>query len=339
MSEQVKRPTISDVAQHAGVSKAAVSKVLRDAYGVSETMRSRVEASMKTLGYRPSALARGLRGSSFTIGVFIVDLHNTFFSVLIEGIREEAEANGYQLFLGPARQGLTGQRRMIEAMVDRRMDGLVLIAPFGASDELENIARGTPTVVLGRHGPALAYDTVASDDIAGSTLIVDHLVALGHRRIVHVSNVAEGKNEPGMPQEVRARGYLQAMERHGLAPDVIVAPWTHEGGQKAGAEILARRTRPSAVHAGADVAALGLLTEMWSSGVKVPEEVSVAGYDNIFMGSLAPVGLTTVDQSGFEMGATAAKLLLERIQGRKESVSVLVPPRLVVRKTTGPKLG
>jgi LacI family transcriptional regulator len=228
---------------------------------------------------------------------------------------------------------------MIEAMVDRRMDGLVLIAPFGAAEELETIARGTPTVVLGRHGPARAFDTVASDDIAGSALIVDHLASLGHRSIVHLSNVAEGKNEPGMPQEVRARGYLQAMERHGLEPDVIVAPWSHQGGLKAGAEILSRDVLPSAVHGGADVAALGLLTELWNAGVQVPGEISVAGYDNIFMGSLAPVGLTTVDQSGFEMGATAAKLLMERIQGRKESLSVLVPPRLMVRKTTGPFTG
>lgn len=339
MSDQLKRATISDVARHAGVSKAAVSKVLRDAYGVSETMKVRVEASMDSLGYRPSVLARGLRGSSYTIGVFVLDLHNTFFSVLIEGMREEAEAQGYQLFLGPARQGLAGQRRMIEAMVDRRMDGLVLIAPFGAAEELEKVAQGTPTVVLGRHGPALAYDTVASDDIAGSGLIVDHLVSLGHRRIAHVSNIAEGKNEPGMPQEVRARGYVQAMERHGLDPDVIMYPWTHEGGMEAGAAILARTTRPTAVHAGADIAAIGLLTKMWESGVRVPEELSVVGYDNVFMASLAPVGLTTVDQSGFEMGATAARLLLERIQGRQESVSTLAPPRLVVRKTTGPNAG
>lgn len=336
MSEQARRATISDVARHAGVSRAAVSKVLRDAYGVSETMKARVEASMDSLGYRPSALARGLRGSSFTIGVFVLDLHNTFFSVLIEGIREEAEAQGYQLFLGPARQGLVGQRRMIEAMVDRRMDGLVLIAPFGAAEELEQVARSTPTVVLGRHGPALAYDTVASDDITGSALIVDHLASLGHRSIAHVSNIAEGKNEPGMPQEVRARGYIEAMERRGLEPDVIVAPWTHEGGMEAGSALLARPNRPTAVHAGADVTAIGVLTKMWESGIDVPEQLSVVGYDNVFMGSLAPVGLTTVDQSGFEMGATAARLLLERIQGRKNPVSTLVPPKLVVRRTSAP---
>lgn len=341
MSEQVKRATISDVARHAGVSKAAVSKVIRDAYGVSAAMKTRVEASMDTLGYRPSALARGLRGSSFTLGVFVVDLQNTFMTVLIDGIREQAETQGYQVFIGQARSGLVDQRRTIEAMIDRKMDGLLLIAPFGTADELEAIARTTPTVVLGRHGPGVAYDTVASDDLAGSALIVDHLAALGHRRISHLTHAWREKSEPGMPQEVRARGYIEAMKRNGLEDeiDIMETRWNQDGGRNATALMLERKHRPTAVHAGTDMAALGVLSALWEAGVRVPEEFSVVGYDNIFAASFPAIGLTTVDQSGFEMGSLAAKLLLERIQGREDAVTTLVPPRLVIRKTTAAPTG
>ncbi len=223
--EQLKRATISDVADHAGVSRAAVSKVLRNAYGVSPpAMRTKVEESMALLNYRPLALARGMRGNSYTLGVFLVDLSNTFFSVLVEGIRDVAEELGYQVLIGQARHGLDAQQKLIEAMIDRRMDGLLLIAPFGPNEELEKLGRSIPpVVVLGRHGPAQYFDTVASDDIAGSALIVDHLVSLGHERISMLANT-QPDSEPGMPQTVRRHGYDQAMEKHGLAEHIDHVP-------------------------------------------------------------------------------------------------------------------
>lgn len=337
VSGQQKRATISDVAVHAGVSRAAVSKVLRGAYGVSDGMRKRVEASMETLGYRPSALARGMRGRSFTLGVFVVDLSNTFVTVLIEGIRAEAESRGYQVFIGEADMGLAQQQRMIEAMVDRKMDGLVLIAPFGPEEELEKIGRNTPTVVLGRHGPGQGYDTVASDDVAGSALIVDHLVSLGHRRIAHLKHVGREKNERTMPQSVRAEGYVQAMVRNGLEDevDVIESRWNHEGGAAAVDLMLKRDTPPTAVHTGTDLAAFGVLARFYELGLPVPETCSVVGYDNARAASLPQVALTTVDQSGLEMGSIATRLLVERIEGRSEPVSTLVQPTLMIRRTTG----
>jgi LacI family transcriptional regulator len=334
---QHKRATISDVAEHAGVSRAAVSKVLRGAYGVSDVMKKRVEESMEALGYRPSALARGMRGRSFTLGVFVVDLSNTFVTVLIEGIRAEAESRGYQVFIGEADMGLAQQQQMIEAMLDRKMDGLVLIAPFGPEEELEKIGRNTPTVVLGRHGPGQAYDTVASDDIAGSALIVDHLVSLGHRRIAHLKHVGREKNESTMPQSVRAEGYVQAMVRNGLEQevDVIESRWNHEGGAAAADLMLKRDTPPTAVHTGTDMAAFGVLARFYELGLPIPERLSVVGYDNARAASLPQVALTTVDQSGIEMGKLATKLLVERIEGRRDPVSELVRPSLVIRRTTG----
>ncbi|TNB72973.1 LacI family transcriptional regulator [Arthrobacter sp. BB-1] len=340
MQEQLKRATIRDVARHAGVSTAAVSKVLRDAYGVSPGMKARVEESIAALNYRPLALARGMRGSSYTLGVFLVDLSNTFFSVLVEGVRDVAEDLGYQVLIGQGRRGLDSQRQLIDAMVDRRMDGLLLIAPFGAVEELERLGRTLPVVVLGRHGPADNFDTVASDDIAGSSLIVDHLVALGHERIAFLDH-DHPDNEPSMPQIVRRRGYDQAMIRHGLERRIDHLPgrWGTDGGIQAGRRLVNRSQRPTALHGGADVAALGAYTALLESGIRVPEDISIVGYDNVPATALPPIGLTTVDQSGVEMGRQAAELLLSRIEGRTESRHVLIPPRLVVRKTTAAPAG
>ncbi len=339
MSGQGKRATISDVAEHAGVSRAAVSKVMRGAYGVSDAMKETVEQSMAALGYRPSALARGMRGQSYTLGVFVVDLANTFVTVLIEGIRAEAGSRGYQVFIGEANMGLEQQKQMIEAMVDRKMDGIVLIAPFGPEDELEATARSTPTVVLGRHGPGQGYDTVASDDLAGSALIVDHLVSLGHRRIAHLQHLGKETNEDTMPQSVRAEGYRQAMIRNGLEADVMEMQWSLEGGAAAVDAMLERDDPPTAVHGGMDMTALGVLSRMHTLGLPVPESLSVVGYDNVLASSLPQVALTTVDQSGLEMGTLATRLLIERIEGRTDPVSRLVQPSLVIRKTTGPAPG
>ncbi|MFK0006989.1 LacI family DNA-binding transcriptional regulator [Paenarthrobacter sp. NPDC090520] len=340
MTEQLKRATISDVAEHAGVSRAAVSKVLRNAYGVSPAMRTKVEESMAALNYRPLALARGMRGNSYTLGVFLVDLSNTFFSVLVEGVRDVAEELGYQVLIGQARHGLDAQKKLIEAMVDRRMDGLLLIAPFGPNEELERLGSTIPVVVLGRHGPAKHFDTVASDDIAGSALIIDHLVSLGHERISMLANT-QPDSEPGMPQTVRRRGYDLAMEKYGLSEwiDHVPGRWGYASGLEAGRSIAARSHRPTALHGGADIAALGAFTGLFDAGVNIPGDISVVGYDNVPAASLPPIGLTTVDQSGVQMGRQAAELLLSRIEGRGESEHILVPPRLIVRKTTAPPIG
>ncbi|MFC8039029.1 LacI family DNA-binding transcriptional regulator [Paenarthrobacter sp. NPDC057355] len=339
MAEPNRRATISDVAKHAGVSRAAVSKVLRDAYGVSPAMRSKVEKSIEVLNYRPLALARGMRGSSYTIGVFLVDLSNTFYSLLLDGVRDVVEQPGYQVLIGQARHGLEAQRKLIEAMLDRRMDGLLLIAPFGPNKELEELGKIMPVVVLGRHGPADSYDTVASDDIAGSALIVEHLASLGHQRISFMGSTLSD-NEPSMPQTVRALGYDLAMERHGLAEwiDHIPGLWATAGGAEAGRTIAERSIaeRPTALHGGADIAALGAYTSLLEAGITVPGDMSIVGYDNIPVSALPPIGLSTVDQSGVEMGRQAAELLLSRIEGRTGSEHVLLPPKLIIRKTSAP---
>jgi LacI family transcriptional regulator len=335
-----RRVTIADVASRANVSTAAVSKVLRNAYGVSPAMQERVKAVMAELGYRPHAAARGMRGQTYTIGVLIPDVRNPFFPDLIEGVTRHLAGTDYQVLLGPGGSEPESQSRITDAMIDRRMDGLILIAPIVPQRHLEATARSVPIVVIGRHGMSADYDAVVDDDLVGADLVIEHLVGLGHRRIAHIEHRVTGSSRPtGMPQTVRAEGYRQAMRRRGLedAIDVISSTYSEEGGYTAARELLSRPSRPTAIFAGADVAAIGVLNAAAEAGLRVPEDISVAGYDDTAIAALQPISLTTVDQDGHLMGANAARLLLERIEGKRQrSVQLSFAPTLVRRRSTAP---
>jgi LacI family transcriptional regulator len=333
-----RRATIVDVAKRAGVSVSTASKVLRNhSYGVSSSMRSRVQAAIEELEYRPLAAARGMRGKTYTIGVVAADIGNPFLAMLLGGVVEGLHSSAYELMIGPAADGPDAHNGVIDAMIDRQMDGLLLIAPKVSSTRLADVARAVPTVVLGRHGPGDDFDTVAGDDLAGADLVVDHLVRLGHRQICFVSHDEEPPVE-SQPHSVRLRGYRESMARHGLAASVDVLPgeWTEAGGRRAGRALMARDGLPTAVFAGADVVAYGIMHELWGEDQRVAGSVSLVGYDDTPMAALAPISLTTVDQQGRLMGLHGGRLLLERFDGRSVPEHLTLAPRLVVRSSSRP---
>ncbi|BBC38527.1 LacI family transcriptional regulator [Streptomyces graminofaciens] len=334
-----RRVTIIDVARHAQVSTTAVSKVLRNAYGASPEMRAKVRRSIDELGYRPHAGARGLRGQTYTIGVMLPDIRNPFFPEILDGITASLEDTEYQVFLGPGCNGEQAEARVTEAMIDRGMDGIILVAPVSSRAHLERVAASVPTVVVGRQGASPAYDTVADEDYEGAALVVGHLARLGHRRIAHIEHhETDPTRLAEMPNARRADGYRQAMRAHGLAEwiDVVSATYTQEGGYQGAKELLARPRRSTAVFAGADIVAMGVLEAFTEAGLSVPGDISVAGYDNTTFAALGQISLTSVDQAGHEMGGNAVRLLLERITDRRRpSVQVTLSPTLVPRRTTG----
>ncbi|MEU6228006.1 LacI family DNA-binding transcriptional regulator [Streptomyces sp. NPDC047042] len=334
-----RRVTIVDVARHAQVSTTAVSKVLRNAYGASPEMREKVRRAIDELGYRPHAGARGLRGQTYTIGVMLPDIRNPFFPEVLDGITDWLGDTEYQVLLGPGCNGEKEEARVTEAMVDRGMDGLILVAPVSPRPHLEHIASSVPTVVVGRHGSSELYDTVVDDDVEGAHLTVAHLAGLGHRRIAHIEHhETDPTRLAEMPNARRADGYRQAMRTLGLADhiDVVSTTYTQEGGYRGAQELLARPTVPTAVFAGADIVAMGALEAINEAGLSVPGDISVAGYDNTTFAALGPISLTSVDQAGHEIGGNAARLLLERISDRhKRTDQVRLSPTLVTRRTTG----
>ncbi|MFJ7949153.1 LacI family DNA-binding transcriptional regulator [Streptomyces sp. NPDC096354] len=335
---QPKRVTIVDVARHAQVSTTAVSKVLRNAYGTSPQMRAKVRQAIDDLGYRPYAAARGMRGQTYTVGVMLPDIRNPFFPEILDGITDALWDTDYQVLVAPGRNGEEAEAKVTEAMIDRGMDGMVLVAPISSRAHLEHVAGTVPTVVVGRHGQSAVYDTVSDDDLAGAALIVDHLADLGHRRIAHIEhNETDPRRIAEMPNAIRANGYRQAMRARGLENeiDIVSTTYTQQGGYLGAQQLLARPQRPTAIFAGADIVAMGVLQAVSESGLSVPEDISLAGYDNTNFAALGPISLTSVDQAGRHIGTTAARLLLDRIADRtRPTAQIKFSPALVPRHTT-----
>lgn len=325
-----RRPTIVDVARLAEVSPSAVSKVLRDTYGVSAAMRERVSSAMDTLGYRPMMSARGMRAATRTLGVSSLNPHNPFLPMLLDGVAQETRRSGYASLITLTDADGATQLESARSMVDRQMDGLILITPTMSEGELESLVDDAPFVLLGRHGAGQGYDSVSSDDALGSQLVVDHLVAQGHRSIVFHT---QPTRSPGLPEQFRLEGYQRAMHAHGLTEDIVVGEWSTEGGAALAAQLMSRPHPPSAVHAGADMAALGALSWLWDRGHSTPGDLAVVGCDDVPAAGFEPISLTTIDQHAQQLGELAARLLIERLAGRTEPRHVLVPPRLQVRRS------
>ena len=181
------------------------------------------------------------------------------------------------------------------------------------------------------------FDSVVDDERLGARLVVDHLVALGHRRILHTSQASGAwEGDFVLSHTARRQGFEQAMRNHNLEPDTIQTYYSEEGGYEAALQAFARDDRPSAIFAGADIAALGVLRAAEEHGLRIPGDLTVVGYDNIYTSTINRVSLTTVDQSGHLTGAASIRLLLERIDGRTEAKQVVVTPQLVPRRTSGP---
>ncbi|MGW4657293.1 LacI family DNA-binding transcriptional regulator [Streptomyces sp. NPDC004279] len=337
---QHRRVTIVDVARHAQVSTTTVSKVLRNAYGTSPQMRAKVRQAIADLGYRPYAAARGMRGQTYTIGVMLPDIRNPFFPEIVDGLTDILWETDYQVLMAPGRNGEKAEARVTEAMIDRGMDGMVLVAPISSRTHLEHVAGIVPTVVVGRHGHSSVYDTVSDDDLTGAALVVDHLADLGHRRIAHIEHSeTDPRRIAEMPNAIRAEGYRQAMRARGLEDeiDIVSTTYTQQGGYLGAQQLLARPDRPTAIFAGADIVATGVLQAVSEAGLAVPDDISIAGYDNTSFAALGPISLTSVDQAGRHIGANAAKLLLERIADRtRPTAQVKLSPTLVARRTTAP---
>ena len=335
MKSERRSVTINDVARVAGVSRAAVSKVIRNAAGVSPEMRERVGLAIAELGYRPSLAARAMRGSSYRLGLEIPHLSARFMTQIVDGAKRALVGTPYQLVLAPADGPEYGA---IEALADGLVDGIIAVSPLVDPAWLEQLSLRVPVVMLGRHDRADNYDTVVDDDVAGTREVMDHLLRLGHRRIAHLTE-AEPVTVPGSgtPHALRLQVYLDCMSEAGLGSLASVARRGpgEDGARRAAAELLAGAEPPTAIFAAHDDIAIGALAGVADAG-RAYGEVSVVGYDNTDLAAHPLLSLTSVDQSGPEMGEQAVTMLLERIQGRTGHREHLVTPALRVRSSTTP---
>jgi len=325
-------PTILDVAARAGVSKSSVSRVLRGSPLVSEEARAAVLRAIEELGYRPNAAARTLvRRESHSIGVLVSELHNPFFAMVLDGIDAVAEEHGYTSLVVRGKRRSQTEEHALGRLLELQVDGVVAVTERLSRAALVEAARSIPLVTLTQTPRIPRVDTVVSDNRQGAKLVVDHLVSLGHTRIAVIADVSEHAGAE------RIEGYKAAMNGHRLARDVRVvnAPLTERGGYDATRELLADADTVTAIFAGNDVCAFGVLDALAELGMQVPLDMSVVGYDNTPVAAFRTVSLTTVEQFATEIGAEAMHSVLARVQRRdRPARHVIVPPRLVERATT-----
>lgn len=326
---------MEDVAARAGVSRALVSLVMRNSPKVSAHRRDAVLAAAAELGYQPHAMARSLASrTSNIVGVMVSDLRNPFFADVVEGMDQAAQEDGLELILNTGRRSAGRERAALESLLAFRPGGVILLSPVLPAAAIRDAAARCPVVLVSRTSTSGAVDTVNDDGELGAALAVDHLVALGHRRIVHLDGGAAFAAPP------RRKGYTAAMARYGLEPMVIPSEHTDTAGAAAVRKLLnifSPGTFPTALVCGNDFNAVGAAAALDAAGLRVPEDVSIVGYDNTSLAALRHVALTTIDQPRNRIGRLAVTALTERLrEGRTEPVRQRLEPSLVVRSTTAP---
>lgn len=332
------RPTIDDVARLAGVHKATVSRALnRSTEGlVGRDTVVRVREAADALGYVPNIMARGLRtASSMTIGVVIPDLTNPLFPPIVRGIENHLLSRGYTALLANTDENEAMERVAIGSLLARRVDGLIIGSGHRDDATLEEIHRaGVRAVLLNRDAGDIPYPLVVGQDAEGILASIEHLVGLGHRDLLHIAG------PPGLSTSAARRvAFETACAEAGVRGRVMeVDSLTAEAGQRAAEAMLDDVTdRPTAVVAGNDLIALGVLRTLRAHGIQCPADMSIVGFnDMVFAEDLHPP-LTTVRVPARQMGEEAARLLLRMLDtGESETGRVLLPVSLVVRGSTGP---
>jgi DNA-binding LacI/PurR family transcriptional regulator len=327
-------PTILDVARKARVSKSLVSMVIREEDGVSAKNREAVQQAIEELNYRPNVIARSLvERRTRILGVMISDLRNPFFGDVVSGIQTRAEELGYRVLFNTGDCVSKLEEAAIESLLELRADGLILAAPRVADEIIERACRVLPVVVLNRDTSSTLSDSVTNDNIAGASLVVEHLAALGHTRIAHIDGGT------GAGANVRREGYLAAMRRLGLGENTLTieGTFTENGGYLGAREFLKSSPLPTAIFAANDISAIGALRALEEAGLRTPADVSVVGYDNTSLAALPQISLTSVQQFGADNGRLGVECLIERIEGKRSTPRHEVhAPTLVVRTSTGP---
>lgn len=329
--------TIKHVAARAGVSFTTVSHVMNGTRRVSDSARQRVEQAIADLDYAPSAIARALkRSETRMLGVLVPNITNPFFAELTRGIEDFCERSDYSVFLCHGDDDEARQARSLQTLMERRVDGLLLAAPAGDTKALAQrlAAARVATVVIDRADPGIPADVLRLDHRAGARLAVEHLICLGHRRIACISGPADFAIS-----RARVDGWRDALGAAGVAID---AGWLREGdfsaatGHKRTQQLLARGD-VTAIFACNDLLGMGALRAAAEAGIAVPGRLSVIGFDGIDLGAYTFPALTTVGYPIRAMGEMAAQILTERIAGSSGAArDVVVPPRLLLRESTGP---
>lgn len=329
-------PSSRDLAREAGVSQSTVSRFLNNDSRVSERAGQHIEAAMTKLGYTRNAAARTLiTGHSKLIGLVVSNITNPFYPELIEAIVGTAAENDYNVILCSTQENPALQLQYLQLMIEHQVDGVILTSTLFGSEEAMMRRMRAPLVQVNRIVDGLPTDTVQLDNVKAGQLATEHLFSLGHSRIGYIGGNAQTSTNAN-----RFAGYRAAVERRGETVDegrVRHGQFTYDSGYQLALEIFDQPAGSTALVCGDDLVAMGVMDAAMDTGLRVPEDMAVVGFDDVPAASLRPIGLTTIRQPAAEMGRRAVNLVLERILGDadRELVDVLLRPKLVIRRTCG----
>jgi LacI family transcriptional regulator len=333
--EKGSRVTLQQVADHAGVSRATASLIVRGSTLVAERTRKKVQQSMNDLGYVYDRVAANLRSrNSSTVGLILTEIGNSLFSEILVGVHQELETKGYTVILGTTFESVEKQNLLISKMLEYRVGGVIMTPVAGSSpDNIDRLKQWNIPVVLISKEPANSnYDYVGIDNVLGGKMAVDYLIQKGHRRIAFLGGLSEAS-----PRLDRLRGYQQALQQAGLQYDsslVITSAATRQGGREALRQVLNQPNPPSAVFCYNDVVAFGVMLGLKEAGLTPGRDMAVVGYDNIEESMMTSPSLTTVMASPLLVGTNAATLLHKRIMGIDEGTQrIILKPELVIRES------
>ncbi|MDQ4503800.1 LacI family DNA-binding transcriptional regulator [Sinomonas sp. ASV322] len=301
--------TRKDVAQLAGVSTAVVSYVVNGGpKRVSPATEAKVRDAIAALGYRPNAAARALKlGSSEMLGMVVPDITSPFFATLTHAVEEAAVARGYALLMANSGGSLSAERRAVEQLASRRVDGVFLSSVLFEPDLRELEAMEIPAVLLNHSTESPGFDSVGVDFVEAGRAAVEHLVSHGHRNIGLIMGITTGGGLDG-----REAGWRKGLEDAGLpVGPVMRQPFDRDGGYQAGKWLLNSAERPTAIFASSDLIAVGLLRAFHEGGVRVPDDVAIVSFDGLAESEYCWPPLTTLAQPVEEMAQAAVEALVE----------------------------
>jgi LacI family transcriptional regulator len=333
-----RRPTMNDVAKHAGVSVSTVSYVLNHSGPVGAARRARVLDAVRVLNYTPNESARSLkRRSALTIGLVIPDLANQFFALVTEGVERAASERGVLVVLCAPEATDQPVSHHAQLLRSQRLDGIIYLSGIGTSPRLIlELARSGPVVLVDERIPGFDLPAVVSDGRRGARQVAEHVLERDHRRIAII-----GGPQALWTAEQRLAGYREALAAAGIEPDgvpVLIGDYRQISGAQLAARVLDAppAQRPTALLCANDLMAIGAIEHCRSAGIRVPEDVSVVGFDDVPVASLITPKLTTVRQLARDMGYEAATALFEQLGGGEEHEREPFATELMIRDSVAP---
>lgn len=317
---------MEDVARAAGVSRALVSIVYRGVEGASEETRKKVLDVGESIGYRRNSLAARLASKEIlSIGVLIFDMRNDLTADVFQGIQEEADKHGIGVVVGVSDPTGFRDTQTINELLAAQVDAVIIISSTMPGSKLRELGETIPLVSATRSVNNI--DSVITDEIAAGKLVVDHLIALGHERIVHFA--------PPWRPSARVDAYIDAMVQSGLDPWIEDIEYDFDDVKHVTYRAMSSSTPPTAIYANNDVAAFAVLDALAEKEIRVPEEVAVLGFDNLRASELHSVNLTSIDQQPVLLGRLSVRAALARAKNRSIApIHEILRPRLVVRSST-----